>query len=576
MTLRAWKQTLLVGLALLSIAACSNPAATSVAASTTTASSATTTYEATPTSDATATDPGLTTPQSTTSTIAQSAISTGTISTGTISSSTVPVNIDPGRGHSVETVFVDRGMQPLTVRSQTSAVRSWYVISTPTDSEGPFPLVIVLHGAHSFCTPPARARSWPCPPGLEVPNHHGFSTLTESLAANGFVAIALGINAEYATPGQRAGEVAAALIVRDALAAATAGSLIDRNRVAIVGHSRGGAIAAVLQEQLPTPISAAVLIAPTSDTVDPSRLADVPMAVIVGTCDGDTGVDGGAFVTEAMVQTRQQPIGLALITGAGHNAINDRLEPEPPSPGQPGCATDMRLSPSDQRAQAATLVPELLRVLMDLPAEEPATQFLRTDRQSDVVQPGVRFVHVDPKRRTIAVSPAPGVAATNCPGGQASLIETADTSVCNRIQLAELVGRPASQRVSWATQAGAVELFRFDALNAASRDTLVIRGFADPLRNPPGTTMSFRIEAVDPTSTDPTNSASSFKPWGVGFDVLVPPVGDPLAADVRRGAVLWTEQRFTLPSDVSAASLLVTQPGSGTFDLVGVDVISGG
>ena len=204
--------------------------------------------------------------------------------------------------HAIRTVVYDAGLQQLPGAAGTR--RWWGVVSAPSDGPGPFPVAVVLHGAHSFCSGASGTRAWPCPEGTEIPNHEGFAYLTDALARRGFVAIAPGLNAEYALDrdGRAPGTITAAIVESDLRALQTGQpafginpSIVDTGRLVLVGHSRGGSIAAVLARpdsvlSATYPTRGVVLLAPSPDTVEPDRLADVAAVVVVGTCDGDTGV----------------------------------------------------------------------------------------------------------------------------------------------------------------------------------------------------------------------------------------------------------------------------------------------
>ena len=95
---------------------------------------------------------------------------------------------------------------------------------------------------------------WPCDPEVEQPNYRGFEYLVRELAARGYVALSLNINAENTfgfgepVPGERLQQLVDLHL--GALATAAAGGLndfgvdlagrADLRRLALVGHSQGG------------------------------------------------------------------------------------------------------------------------------------------------------------------------------------------------------------------------------------------------------------------------------------------------------------------------------------------------
>ena len=494
------------------------------------------------------------------------------------------------RPHTIRTAFFDSGVRPLTVGTTTTPVRSWGVVSAPTDGRGPFPLVVILHGAHAFCSS-GRARNWPCPDGTEVANHDGFSWLSEAMARQGFVAVAIGMNAEFARPADEVGAVTASLVERDVLAPLSVPgtkfaswldpAVVDRSTIILLGHSRGGAVAAVLgrgdpDRRLSAPVAAAVLIAPTSDTVSPELLADVPTAVVIGSCDGDSGVDGGEFLTAAMPRVRRTPIALFLMRGATHNAVNERLRPEPPDRANPDCADDVRLGEDAQRSQLADLVPRIIRALKGYAAAPAgAGSMLDVKRADDRTAPGIRLVQLDPtiRRRSLlepsAGWPSPnarasGLRVVGCPAGMSSPFLAPGTESCHRVELTELVGRPASLHLDWTAVGGTL---RLSHRRLPAGAVLVLRAFADRLSVGPGSDITATVTGSDPGQALP--------PWSAQVRFPTATLGEPIAeAGLRRGAVLWSERRIVLPVATSATSLTITGPITGALDVVGVESVS--
>lgn len=490
----------------------------------------------------------------------------------------------------IRTTFFDSGVRPLTVGTTTTSARSWGVVSAPADRRGPFPLVVILHGAHSFCGS-GRARAWPCPDGTEVPNHDGFSWLAEALARQGFVAIAVGINAEFARPADEVGAVAAALVERDVIGELSVSRskfaswldpvTVDRSKVILIGHSRGGAVAAVLGRgdpgrRLSIPVVASVLIAPTSDTVSPALLADVPTAVVIGSCDGDSGIDGGEFLTASLHRVRRAPITLFLMRGATHNAVNERLGPEPPDRANPDCADDVRLGGVAQRSNLADLIPRVVRALTALGSTPAgAGSLFDVKRADDRIAPGLRLVQLDPtvRRRSLldasAGWPSPdlrasGLRVAGCPAGLSSPFRSPGTELCHRVELSELVGRPASLHLDWTVVGGTL---RLSHRRLPAGTVLVVRAFADPLGGVAGADVTATVTGSDP--------GQALAPWSLRLRFPVAAIGEPVAeAGLRRGAVLWSERRIVLPSVTSATTLTITGPVSGALDVVGIEAVS--
>ena len=146
---------------------------------------------------------------------------------------------------------------PEDSRFRNMPVRLNGVIAVPDEGAGPFPVVLILHGTHPGCPEIDHVDRWPCDPADERPNYRGFGYLAEHLAANGYVALSININAENTfgfgepTPGERLKQIVDKHL--QALAAASAGGdnqfgvdlkgKADMRRLALAGHSRGGEMA---------------------------------------------------------------------------------------------------------------------------------------------------------------------------------------------------------------------------------------------------------------------------------------------------------------------------------------------
>ncbi|MGF1570807.1 MAG: hypothetical protein ACFCVD_22490 [Nodosilinea sp.] len=238
------------------------------------------------------------------------------------------------------------------------------VIALP-DGEGPFPLVVVLHGRHEGCHfAPEGQSQWPCAPGTETRFDVGFAALAQGLAEAGYGVLAPNLNAAFSeTYGatdetrndladQRSPQIIDAHLTR--LAEANEGQSIDfgialagqidLSTIAIVGHSMGGGAAALsaLSRQPNVsaaalaaglgPVSALVLVSPTRSQPIEQRpevyaLPDVPSAVLVGGCDRDIFDLSSLyfFETASQAPSRTSLATSVLLLGANHNYFNGAI-----------------------------------------------------------------------------------------------------------------------------------------------------------------------------------------------------------------------------------------------------------
>ena len=264
---------------------------------------------------------------------------------------------------------------PEDSRFRNMPVRLNGVIAAPQQGEGPFPVVVILHGTHPGCPEIDHVDRWPCDVADERPNYQGFGYLVERLAADGYVALSININAENTfgfgepTPGERLGQIVDKHLA--ALAAASAGGenrfgidldgKADMRRLAFAGHSRGGEMAYTLTQNLEAagdaaaggfgPPAGILMIAPSPVFADPANGSPVPLGIILPLCDGDvTNQEGQHFYEGARLAAGQRAwVTSTFVEAANHNFFNTTLGDDPfGRPGRPDCAT--LLKPEAQQA----------------------------------------------------------------------------------------------------------------------------------------------------------------------------------------------------------------------------------
>jgi len=272
------------------------------------------------------------------------------------------------------------------------------VIAAPPEGEQ-HPVVVILHGTHPGCPVDEHGVDrWPCDPEVEQSNYAGFEYLTRELAARGYVALSLNINAENTfgfgepTPGERLAQILDLHL--SALREAAAGGpnefgvelagRADLTRLVLLGHSRGGEMANYLTRAggLDTPEGAAergygpvaglLLVAPAVTFVGTTG-TNVPLAVILPGCDGDVvGLDGQAFFEDVRLGPADHSWATTVyLEGANHNHFNTILGGDlMGQPQRPSCET--LLPAEDQRQFLVDYAADFLTILFN---DDPAAAF---------------------------------------------------------------------------------------------------------------------------------------------------------------------------------------------------------
>lgn len=281
---------------------------------------------------------------------------------------------------------------PADSRFRNMPVRLNGVIATPSQGAGPFPVVVILHGTHPGCPEIDHVDRWPCDPAAEQPNYRGFGYLAERLAANGYVALSININAENTfgfgepVPGERLEQIVDKHL--RALATASGGGenkfgvdldgKADVHRLAFAGHSRGGDMALLLAEDRVMgrrgadaygPPAGILMIAPSPGFVDPAAGTPVPLGIILPMCDADViNQEGQHYYEGARLAAGQQASVIsAFVERANHNYFNSTLGDDPfGRPDRPDC--DPRLDAQGQRAFLGDYAQDFFATLFGDPA----------------------------------------------------------------------------------------------------------------------------------------------------------------------------------------------------------------
>ena len=458
---------------------------------------------------------------------------------------------------------------PEESRFRQMPVRLNGLIAAPTAGQGPFPVVMIIHGTHPGCPlDEMGVDRWPCDPAVEQRNYSGFAYLAEALAAQGYVALVPNFNAEHTfgfgepDAGERLGQLFD--LTMQALAEATAGRAngfgvelagqADLSRLALLGHSRGGEAAVGLANSPALmaasrgygPAAGVLLIAGASTFLDPWTSVSAPLATIQSACDGDVTSQDGQFFFEGprLAPDQTQWATSVWLERANHNGFNTLLPRDmvTPSAGErPDCQPLL-----DGATQRAWLVDYSGDFLATLFAEDAAAvDAARARLGLDVTAPApaelyglparVAFLAPAADRQTVLLPAAAeeltthrlggavtaeGVATHFCPKGFYSAQTLPGSEPCQR-NIVTVPGQPAHAVLSWETPGAALRFaLPESAGNLSGYTTLGLRAAVDPTspRNVAGQPQALSVQLTDRAgqravvATRPGEPALAFPP----------------------------------------------------------------
>jgi len=514
---------------------------------------------------------------------------------------------------------------PEDSRFRNMPVRLNGLIAAPSGEGGPYPVVAILHGTHPGCpVDETEVDRWPCDPEVEQANYQGFEYLVRELAARGYVALSININAENTfgfgepVPGERLQQLVDLHL--QALAEAAAGGAndfgvelegrADVRRLALVGHSRGGeAILGLARQQQSDaeagadpghgPAAGLLLVAPAVVSLDPSGGSPMPMAIILPACDGDVAFQEGQHFYEAARLAPQQTewATSAWLESANHNSFNQLLADDPfGRPGRPDCET--LLEPEAQRGYLADYAADFLTAIWEQDPAAVRGALGRLGMDVQTLAPGelyglpARVAMLAPAagRQRLLVPATADELATNlqggnvteegitthfCPKGYYTPAMLPGSEPCRRVNLT-IPGQPAHAVVSWAEPGGA---WRF-ALPAGAGDlsgytALSLRAAVDPLSplNAPGTHQAITVQLTDRAGNTVTMQTRLDEP-ALGFPAGLVGDSDPFEGGLFTGRVPMTTIRLLLSgvegvdlAAISEIALLFDQTASGSLFL---------
>jgi dienelactone hydrolase len=522
---------------------------------------------------------------------------------------------------------------PEDSRFRNMPVRLNGLLAAP-GGQGPFPVIVILHGTHPGCPEIDHVDRWPCDPADEQPNYRGFAYLAERLAAAGYVALSINVNAENTfgfgepTPGERLGQIVDKHL--QALAVASAGGengfgldlegKADMRRLAFAGHSRGGDMAYLLAKSpemaaraaAPNgygPIAGILMVAPSPGFVDPADGSPVPLSIVLPMCDGDViNLEGQHFYEGARLASAQQAwVTSSFVEAANHNFFNSTLGDDPfGRQGRPDC--DPLLEPEVQQAFLgnyavdffATLFggarggagaakapegPAKARLGMDSTMPAPSELYGRAARVAVLPAADQRTSIFTPASARELVTnrlggavTAEGMSTFFCEAGYYTPLSRPGTEPCRRASVV-IPGDPALVVVNW-DRPGAALRFEIPERkgNLSRASAITLRAAVDPLSelNAPGQGQAFSIRLTDGTGRTATAAVSPDEP------ALRYPTGETVAdasfGQVFTGRVPLTTVRVPMSAvggidktDIREVSLLFDRTPSGALFLADLE-----
>jgi hypothetical protein len=310
-------------------------------------------------------------------------------------------------------------------------------------------------------------------------------------------------------------------------------------------------------------VAGVVLLQPALNVAAALPLVDVPAAVVVSECDGDTGLVGARFLTEALLEPRRTPAALVLLEGANHNFTNTLLALEPFPVDFPSCDEGNRISAEDQQALLAETVPELAHAVL---GDGDGVGWAAEVFSEPAPPPGV-LLGVVPADEPVAPVPGAGpqvpsqleldgFSATFCPIGYYTPFSNPGTELCHRPELPGLVGLPQTIALSW-DEAGASLTLPVEAEAGEVVRLRVVPDFADErLREP----VRLRLSADDGTSTE--------------LELAIPEllVEDLPPFVLTHGLAMWTTATLELPAGADAVTLEVLAPDAGSLQVASLGI----
>jgi dienelactone hydrolase len=457
----------------------------------------------------------------------------------TVEAADLPAVVEYNLGEAI----ITQSMFPEDSRFHDMPVRLNGIIAVPEDGNNPHPVVVILHGNHPGC-PVLEGDMfdrWPCDQALEQRNYPGFEYLVRRLAAEGYVALSININADNTLGFGEPNHIERLRQLVDlhlkALAAASDGSSnqfgvdltgrADLHRLAFIGHSQGGEGAYFLTqlERLDSkesferlgygPAYGLILAAPSAN-YGGATAAKIPLAVILPSCDGDVfNQDGQLFYEITRIDPQHGSWASSIwLERANHNYFNSKLEMD-----RTFTRTDCEplLAPEDQQDFLSRYAVDFLTAAFN---QDPAamtrlgmeTGSVATDtllgfpaRTAALSAPADRFPLLLPADASELTTNLAGgsVTAENittfyCEEGYYTPFVKPGSEPCKRVNLV-IPGNPAMVVTSWHQSGAALRFSLPDGMDLSKFSSISLRAAVDPLSplNNADMVQAFTIQLVD-------------------------------------------------------------------------------
>ncbi len=419
------------------------------------------------------------------------------------------------------------------------------IIAVPTGDDGPYPVVVIFHGNHVGCPVPEgdEVDRWPCDSEVEQRNYVGFEYLVADLAAEGYVALSININAENTfgfgepVPFERMEQLVDLHLSE--LADATRGGTnkfgvdlegrVDLGKMVFMGHSQGGEGAYWLidlmgldkPDALTTvgygPVHGLIMIAPSANFAG-SEVIELPLSVILPSCDMDvSNQDGQMYYEQARLKSQHGTWASSVWLAYGnHNYFNQILDDDAfMRQGRPDC--DPILEPETQQG---FLRDYTLAFLKNIFTDEPgASDTIGMDMQSmakdEMFGLSTRLAGLAPgsDRLPILIPASEDELKTNLVGGSVFAEDVftfycvegyytpfvkPGSEPCKRVNIV-IPANPAMIVVSWAQLEAQLRFTLPGDFDVSQYSSISLRAALDPMSdlNLDGAVQAFTIQLVD-------------------------------------------------------------------------------